>query len=147
MVWICRSNHAGPEYTELMCIPTEVEVGTTHGALGAAPGLSLLWVMSRLWQQPFFSSGFSSDLPGSNVPSAPEDHPDKSLWKTALVLSQAFQRVATLFPLWPETSQCPSLTSSVVIPAVDKPGRVWAMVVLHRCLLWTLSPAEMIYLQ
>lgn len=64
-------------------------------------------------------SGFSSSHPGINVPSAPEDHPAKILWKTALVLSQAVQRVVILFPLWLETSQCPSLTSSVVIPAVD----------------------------
>lgn len=92
-------------------------------------------------------SGFSSSHPGINVPSAPEDHPAKILWKTALVLSQAVQRVVILFPLWLETSQCPSLTSSSSgHPSSGQPGRVWTMVVLHRCLLWTLSPAEVIYL-
>lgn len=91
------------------------EVGTTHGALEQHQGSVCFESRASGGNNPSSLSGFSSNHPGINVPSAPEDHPDQSLWKTALALSRQFRGLAILFPFWLETSQCPSLTSSVVI--------------------------------
>lgn len=56
------------------------------------------------------------------------------------------------FKGWPYFT---TLTGDFPVPISDKlcghpssaqPGRIWTVVVLESCLLWTLSPAEVIYL-
>lgn len=68
---------------------------------------------------PFFSFTVFFQSSGNERCFCPQGQSWYHLQKTSLVLSQAFQRVAILSPLWPETFQWPSLTSFMIIPAVD----------------------------
>lgn len=119
MVWVSRSNHSSPEHTTFVLHGTRRRwvycTGSTRSSSGVqfaltceqAVATTLLLFQGFLliiWEWTFL-------LHSGTVL--------KSVQKTSLVLSQTFQRVAILSPHWQETFQCPSLTSSVVIPAVD----------------------------
>lgn len=103
-----RRHHAG-------AVGQEAELGSPHRQHSEQQwGLTDFDSGASCGNNPSSLSGFSSDHLGMNIPSVLGDSPHK-----VSSLPQAFQRVAIVSPLWPETSQSPSLTTSVVIPAVD----------------------------
>lgn len=117
MVWICRSNHASPDHTELMCIPTGQRWAPHMENLEQHQGSVCFESWASGGNNPSSLSGFSSNQPGILLP--PRTILIKVSGGQLWFFPRQFRGLAILFPLWLETSQCPSLTSSVVIPAVD----------------------------